>query len=290
MDMGRKTAVVVVFFKPDQTQVARFMDLSQDYLVIAVDNSDTRLDKKFGPGFIYIPLCGNKGIAAAQNVGIRKAKSLGAERCVFFDQDSDVSARFVSALLSEHGRIVGLREDVAAVGPIVVNKDTGNAYKTKGEQFGDDYCVVSSIFSSGSVISMNAFDLVGVMKEELFIDFVDTEWCWRARSKGLVCCLTTRLEMPHRVGLEERIFLGHPVLVAKPQRYYYLYRNIIILIFTCRYMPHRSRLRLSLRYLVEWIYVFFVSEEKRKVLKNVIKGTRDGFGYVFCNKRRSFLF
>ena len=40
------------------------------------------------------------------------------------------------------------------------------------------------VITSGSFIPISIFNDVGFMREELFIDFVDIDWCLRARAKG----------------------------------------------------------------------------------------------------------
>lgn len=40
---------------------------------------------------------------------------------------------------------------------------------------------VSCVISSGMSVKKKTLDMVGGMKDELFIDYVDTEWCMRAK-------------------------------------------------------------------------------------------------------------
>jgi rhamnosyltransferase len=81
------------------------------------------------------------------------------------------------------------------------------------------------------LIPTEAFDIVGLMDEELFIDHVETDWCFRARAKNLDLFGVCRARLIHRIGVRTaRIWLGNwkHVPVHVPLRHYYLTRNSLI--------------------------------------------------------------
>ena len=95
---GNDICVIVVFYNPTPSQVANFEELSQEGAnVIIVDNSKTALS--LTPDLLYIPLRENKGIATAQNIGIRKAVEIGYKYIVFSDQDSVIRYDFLLCLV-----------------------------------------------------------------------------------------------------------------------------------------------------------------------------------------------
>ena len=49
------------------------------------------------------------------------------------------------------------------------------------------YTSADYIISSGTLIHVDAFKAVGLMMEELFIDYVDLEWGLRAKKMGYHC-------------------------------------------------------------------------------------------------------
>ena len=56
------------------------------------------------------------------------------------------------------------------------------------------------LISSGSLIRLDVFDKVGLMLEELFIDFVDIEWGMRAKKNGYICYIANNVLMKHSIG------------------------------------------------------------------------------------------
>lgn len=40
--------------------------------------------------------------------------------------------------------------------------------------------ITHHVMSSGSIIPLKKFREVGLYNDKLFIDFVESEWCWRA--------------------------------------------------------------------------------------------------------------
>ena len=74
------------------------------------------------------------------------------------------------------------------------------------------------------------------MDDQLFIDFVDLEWCVRARTKGYSVLGAPALRLTHKLGdapvrIFRRAYPGHSAL-----RHYYIFRNAIALIKR-GYMP-----------------------------------------------------
>jgi len=94
------------------------------------------------------------------------------------------------------------------------------------QEWYDDYLRVRT---TGGESFMDVLARVGRMREDFFIDFVDVEWCLRARFEGHpvygVC--TARLE--HRLGDEPVKFLGREYLTHSPRRHYFHVRNAVLL-------------------------------------------------------------
>ena len=83
-----KTAILIVLYYPNMGHLTSCLERLhlQDSIVILVDNTpeyiDLRCLKKFNVEIIQN--LANLGIAAAQNIGIRKAKELLCDYVVFF--------------------------------------------------------------------------------------------------------------------------------------------------------------------------------------------------------------
>ena len=272
--METKIGVVIVLFHPKEFNFNELLYQS-DIFVILVDNtpdSDLNLTSE---NVHYIPLKQNKGIASAQNVGICKAEELGCSHVMFYDQDSVIEKDFVSQMLGEYIRLKSIYSNIAILGPTIINKDNGKEYKSTNQKVVYDCKLVSALISSGTIVEMKLFNVIGILEDKLFIDYVDFEWCWRARSKGYVCTSTTRVYLWHKVGTEDRCFLGFPIIVSAPIRYYYQYRNYCWLIRRT-YVPFKWKVVGLVRKLSEIILLPIMSKNGISILSNIIRGIKDG--------------
>lgn len=85
------------------------------------------------------------------------------------------------------------------------------------------------VITSGSFIPISILDKVGLMREELFIDFVDIEWCLRARKKGYEVLAINKVMIDHYLGDYAVHFMGHNYPIHSPLRMYYYFRNAMYL-------------------------------------------------------------
>lgn len=276
--MNRLSIVIILYNPPDEViqKWVNFTCQNQDVNIIFVDNSIKSNWCSTQINCVYIPLKENKGIATAQNEGIKQAIRDGADYIVFFDQDSDVDADFCSSLLCEYKRIKQVEPKLAILGPTVVNKDTGIDYKSNGQDTNNGYSIVGALISSGTLVEVNALRNVGMMEDDLFIDAVDFEWCWRASSKGYVCARTPHVKLPHKVGQNSRTILGMPFIVSAPFRYYYQYRNWLLLIRRS-YVPDKWKIKTSVRKMIELFVIPFLAENRIQTILNMWRGIIHGF-------------
>ncbi|MCV5640800.1 glycosyltransferase family 2 protein, partial [Escherichia coli] len=70
----------------------------------------------------------------------------------------------------------------------------------KGKPLTEVYYEVDSTLSSGSLIPKNSWLILGRMKDELFIDAVDHEYCWRLRAAGFKVIRNKNALLAHRLG------------------------------------------------------------------------------------------
>lgn len=276
-----ETFAVIVLYNPSQKVYNQWRLAVQDNpatFFCFVDNSNGPSSSPNRNNCAYIPLHKNMGIAYAQNVGIREAASRGARYVVFFDQDSEVPMGYFESMAEEYERVKGKHPNLALLGPTIINKTRGKAYKSEKGQSFDGYTITSALISSGTIAETRTFQEVGMMDESLFIDDVDFEWCWRAKSKGYVCARTFKVELRHKVGQADKRFLGFPIIVSSPARYYYQCRNHIILLRR-RYVPLSWKLKSSIRKLAELVIVPIYSKEGLKTLKEILRGIYAGLSY-----------
>lgn len=244
--------------------------------VIYVDNTPARKLDVIG-SCVYIPLMHNKGIAEAQNVGILKAKKLGYKYVFFFDQDSDFDRSYLEKMIYKYVSFKKKNPNLAFLGPRIINKSTGKFYKSEIDDNSVEFVETDIIISSGSLIELATLDKIGLMESSLFIDYVDFEICWRAKSKGFVNGITKSVVLQHKVGQVDKHFLGFPIIISSPFRYFYQYRNFFVL-FRRSYVPFKWKMKMLVRKVVELIYVP-VYLKSSTVLVNMLKGIMQSFYY-----------
>src|SRR5258708_17120000 len=92
---------------------------------------------------------------------------------------------------------------------------------------------VESVITSGSLLSLRAFSAIAPFREEFFIDYVDTEFCLRARTAGFRVIQTRRPLMSHTVGAPTSHKLPWTTKWTtnhSPDRRYYIARNNTVLL------------------------------------------------------------
>lgn len=259
---------LVVTYHPQASELQSLLQLLAPQVdhVLVVDNTPGTVD---GIERLLTPLRGimphlrlqrtgrNLGIAAAQNIGIRMALDEGFDYVFFSDQDSLPDAGMVASLRDCCTQLQEQGARVACVCPEYFDETTSQMFRLQvqvpGRLFyrsmrGDPEVLAQEIIttiSSGTLVPRAALEQVGGMREDFFIDHVDTEWCLRARALGLHNYATARARLVHRLGdspfrawyLGWRSHNGY-----SPVRLYYRFRNFVLL---CR-LPHVP-LRWSLR-------------------------------------------
>ena len=279
MNINRIGVVIIVFHPNARLLESKLKKLGNDVAVVVVDNTPNETINIEQANITYIPLYENTGIANAQNVGIGNLLERGCTHVVFFDQDSDFTEKYVRSIVDEYERISTVRKNLFLLGPTVINKTNGEEYRSvihSDKKADQGFIEKREIISSGSCVSVDKLNQVGVMDARLFIDYVDFEHCWRANSKGYVCGITQNVTLPHKVGNNELHFPhGYRVIISAPFRYYYQYRNWLWL---CRkgYVPRQWKINTCIKFMSRIIYFPFVVNEWKAIEKNMFKGIHDG--------------
>ncbi len=200
-----KVAAVIVLYNPDSsvlTNIKSFID--QVERVYVVNNSDEIDDSlylkiKSLKNAVYIYNKGNIGIAAALNVGANKAIEEGFDYLLTMDQDSEASPSMVINLLGCFSK----DSNIALVSPVVLHK-IGKPFVQESEKVCEQ---VYSVWTSGNLIDLNVFNAAGGFNEELFIDYVDHEFCLRLNQMGFKIYKCNKTHIKHSLGNIEEIKL-----------------------------------------------------------------------------------
>lgn len=286
---------VVVTFEPDLPHLLQLLTacLPQVKGLVVIDNGSGAAIQAHlqhhgqHNHFDVIALDENMGIATAQNKGAAWVRERGGSHLLFFDQDSVPSPTMVACLMHALEQATHAGLSVAAVGPTLVDRRTGK--KTPFVQFdmfgvtrhfkkaGDDRLMVQADFlvSSGMLISLATLDQVGPLEDDLFIDNVDLEWCFRARSKGLHVFGVYDAIMEHSVGDKVIEVCNLVIHLHNPIRQYYIMRNRILL-YQRFYSPWRWIGQDFLRMLLKVMAFSIFLSPRRKNFVMMLKGLKDG--------------
>ena len=238
--------------------------------------------------FVLIDHESNLGIASALNSGIRNALGLGADYVLLLDQDSPVSASLVKELLAAHEWLKNTGRKIAAIGPTHVDIKAGivsDFFCVDANDTSDEFTVKQFHFSrcdflitSGCLIHRSVLESVGLMDESLFIDAVDFEWFFRARSRGFQAYGVKNLVLGHSLGESSHAYWfkkWRHISKHSPFRYYYIYRNSILL-WRRPYVPAGWKKNDFKRlYKTAIIFAIFVPGRINN-LKMMIRGIIDG--------------
>jgi rhamnosyltransferase len=216
---------------------------------------------------------GNLGLAAALNLGLA-ALADKAEAVLLLDQDSVIPDGMIASLALD-------LEDpsIGIVGPSPVDAGTGRRYETlagRHKQIDDRDIVITS----GMLIRRDCLAQVpGGFREDFFVDYVDVDFCLRARRNGVRIVRDLALEMPHSIGdVRTHRLLGRSVKVGHQAawRHYWNTRNGVVLI---REHVRRNPVWAAANalFLARWFALIVLFEtERRSHAAAFLRGLADG--------------
>jgi rhamnosyltransferase len=289
----QKIVAVIVTYNPSVVELRGQFDaiISEGISIILVDNASANfgdIESKVldvDPALLSILRnAANLGLAEGQNLGLAQARRQNASHVIFFDQDSIPQMGFKHALLSTEVELTRRGIKFSAIGPAAFDPTTLKYYpitKYVGPFIRRHYPVANEpieatfLISSGTLIRMSVLDEVGAMRSELFIDYIDVEWCLRAKSFGYRCFVASAARMSHRIGDSRLFILGRTISAHSPFRRYYLVRNSFLML-RLRYVPISYKLReISLNFLRVSLFLY-LSTDRHGYLRLMHRAVADG--------------
>ncbi len=299
-------AAVLVTHNPNLDALCAAIEAvaSQVSEVFVVDNGSTgapnlwrdKLSDECIERLRFLPQSTNLGIGAAHNFGIEQARMHGSAFVLLLDQDSQLHPGTVARLRSSYASLTKEGFRVAAVGPRYHDNARNRLSKfVRVGVFGFDLVDCKSqdtaleidfLLSSGSLLPLSNLQDIGPMDESLFIDHVDTEWCFRAKAKGFQIFGVCDAVMTHALGEHRKEFWftrQRMVPFHSPFRYYYMFRNSVLL-YRRSYMPLAWKLADIQRCLKIAVFFGLVAPNRFACLKMMALGLIDGFKGVSGKK------
>lgn len=282
------SAVVVVYNYDVQMLLNNILTYcNQVHKVYVVDNSDkdNGLNQKSFDiigNAVYISMRGNKGIAAALNVGVEHSAKENYLWILTMDQDSRVESDMISNMLD----FINSNQDryIAMVVPQIKWSEKYEVNVNK-----PDYEFVTEAISSGSLCSVDAIVGVGMFDNDLFIDNVDTEMCWRLRHNGYKIVMLNNIVLNHLLGDIVPIrLLGKYLFSVTNHNYirrYYITRNALYVKKKYKHIYPNDLYKLSSVY-KDFIKIVLFENDKVRKIKSILCGVKDYRRNVYGKKMK----
>lgn len=230
-----RPSAVIASFRPPAALADLVAVLARDCDVVVVDDgsgsrSDAVYESAEHAGAEVVRHEENRGIAHALNVGVQRALSSGADAVFTFDQDSSPPEDFVERMSDALSRArASTSSSVAAIVP----EFFADTAQSRGADVVPGLCRARKVIQSGMLVPYEAWSALGALRDDYFIDLVDTEFEMRALTRGWEVLAARGVSMPHSLGRTMRLSLA-PGLhvttsVSTPFRYFYRARNRVML-------------------------------------------------------------
>lgn len=223
-------STVVIWYKPDNSSLENIKKYSSLFnKIFIVDNSKTdnsNLIKDFN-NIVYIPNLSNLGIAKATNIGCERAFQDGFDWVMTMDQDS-------SWEITELKKFINLVENnkdksIISFAPVHSNKTkslVGELKEKSNKKIKSQIIYQSKVMASGNIISLKVWKEVNGFNNDLFIDEVDHEFCYKLIEAGYKICEFQDISMYHTLGNVKKTILPRPCKHSGV-RLFYIFRNML---------------------------------------------------------------
>ena len=115
----------------------------------------------------------NIGLCRALNYGMEKAKELGCKWSLIMDADSSFITDIIGVYMDYLKRNTANEESIAVLAPVhIFDRSKNHGYEGSRE--------IKWAMTSGCFYNVDIFGQLGGFKEELFVDGLDMDYCYKA--------------------------------------------------------------------------------------------------------------
>ncbi len=289
-------AAVVVGYNPDIKVLSHLLAslVQQVELLVLIDNGGSEAYLEHFPELRarikYIALNGNKGLGAALNIGFNIAVTANMNYVVTFDQDSHAAPDLISSLHRAALYAVNQDPNCIAVSPVFFDRRGDEKvnfpfYRSVDNKiqavFASDnehgLVKADALITSGMFVNTKAWKEGIHYDEGMFVDFTDTEWCFRVRDRGhsLYGCLD--IEMGHALSDAPPVkFFGLNFFRYSPVRRYFFFRNTVAV---CRmsHTPACWKKRMLSALVLRFFVNLLIDENRLLSFKMMVRGICHGW-------------
>lgn len=264
---------VVILYNPEESiiyNIGTYIGILDKLYVL--DNSPTTNDKIISQlsiydNIVYVKNVDNMGISLSLNYCLNQLEEQ-YDWLLTMDQDSYFYEGNAEHLVNSLYSIC--KRDTAILSASHVALQSIDEYR----QNGMEKCQL--IMTSGNLLNIQIAKTLGGFDENLFIDEVDHEYCYRATKNGFKIYRDNDCVLIHNLG-EESVFslLGWKVK-SKNHNYmrrYYQTRNLLYL--RDKHLEYRSKSPLGRYFRTTIRAILLVDEDKYRKLKSLYEGYKD---------------
>lgn len=225
-----KVAACVILYQPDKsvlTNIKSYLNFVDRIWII--DNSEQQiLNLQYFSAhqskIVFVHDSNNEGIAKRLNQACNFAINDGFEFLLTMDQDS----YFEETCIKKYLECIENFSEKEKVGMFGINHQKQNNKKDCNSR------KANVLITSGSIINLIAYKAIGDFDENLFIDFVDTDYCFRSILKGYHLIEFPNVFMHHEIGKTEnrrsfKSLRNSNRSIHSAIRLYYMTRNYLYL-------------------------------------------------------------
>jgi GT2 family glycosyltransferase len=244
-----KIGIVTVLYNSESVLEDFFLSIAsqtyKDYILYIIDNSPSSeselLIKKYSEKYqitaktIYLPSAGNIGVAAGNNVGIKAARKDNCDYVLLSNNDILITDN----LLFENMIQESDSKNLNILVPKIYYYGTKEFWFVSGrflkfwaapihdflgeEDIGQHDDIIECDYGSTCfmLIKSKIFEKVGLMNENYFVYYDDTDFVYRCNEKGVKVSIYTKSYIQHKEGKST----GG---ATSDFSYYFLYRNRIL--------------------------------------------------------------
>jgi GT2 family glycosyltransferase len=260
--------------------------------IVVVDNGSTdstaELIAQRYPQVTVLRMSQNLGMGGALAAGLAYAALEKRHDWAWtFDGDSVPNDDALQVLLEGVDSLENAGK-IGMVAPLPIHRETGTCYpplfwrdgfvKPSADLLGKAVWFPDLVISSGCMVRREVVEEIGLPRTDFFMDFVDFEYCLRARSRGYEIAVINRCKLEHEIGHARRIQIpGFSWLWPDhaPWREYYISRNMV---YTAWWLyPNRRTKQFVLRHLLRHAGgAFLFGSNKLACLRKMLQGFQDG--------------
>lgn len=285
MVMSPKVFIVILNFNSFEDTEECLISLEKldynNYEIIIIDNSSNdnsydKLKKRFVK-YNIIKSNENLGYANGNNIGIKYALESGAEYICILNNDVIVERNFLDKIIT----VMKDKMDIGLAGPCICQYDHKNSIQamganinlytglTQGKYKNYKYSeiphkniLVDYLGGACFICRREVFEEIGLIPENYFLFFEETEFCYRASIKGykLLCVYDSKV---YHKG-------SSTISKYKGLSYYFLNRNRVV--FIRRNANIIPKIIFSVYIFIEAVGRILIRKEPVDLIKNIIEG------------------